>query len=85
MFSVAPKGKFDSSKGKQTATSYAPKSISQQPHVLQQMCYTSTQIEAAYLLTENVEIGNKNGPALFWINWGVFNEIAIISFCFISD
>ena len=37
---VATKGKFDPTKSKSTATFRAPKPISKQPHIPQEICYT---------------------------------------------
>ena len=36
---LAPKGKFDPTKSKSTAIPHAPKPISKQPHIPQEMCY----------------------------------------------
>ena len=70
---LAQKGKFDPTKSKSTATSHAPKPISKQPHITQEMCYTYNQTEAVYLLTKNIEFKNKNAPALCRMDWCVVN------------
>ena len=70
---LSQKGKFDPTKSKSTATSHAPKPTSKQPNIPQEMCYTYTQTEAVYLLTENIEFENKNTPALCRMYWCVVN------------
>ena len=74
-----PKGKLDPTKSKSTATSRAPKPISKQPHIPQEMCYTFTQTEVVYMLSENIELENKNVPTLFWMDWCVIDVIANLS------
>ena len=68
-----PKGKFYPMQSESTATSHAPKPTSKQPHIPQEMCYTYTQTEAFYLLTENIEFENKNAPALCRMDCSVVN------------
>ena len=46
------------------------------------MCYTYTQTEAVYLLTENIEFENKNAPALCRMDWCVVNGNCNYQFLF---
>ena len=77
-----PKGKFYPTQSESTATSHVPKPTSKQPHIPQEMCYTYTQTEAFYLLTENIEFKNNNAPTLCRMDWCVVNGNCNYQFLF---